>query len=93
MINFKFEIGERVTERPRLNYNISSSPRGKQLYANHNKQRYGTVVGLSTKKDARGATRKIIAVIWDGKQSPSDHEQMRLCKISELPDHTDHFLA
>lgn len=93
MTDFKFEIGERVTERPRLNYNISSSPRGKQLYAQHTKQRYGTVVGHSVKKDARGATRKIIAVIWDGKQSPSEHEQMRLCKISELPEQTNNFRA
>lgn len=93
MTDFKFEIGERVTERPRLNYNISSSQRGKKLYEHHNKQRFGTVVGLSTKKDARGSTRKVIEVVWDGKQSPSKHEQMRLCKISELQDHTDYFLA
>lgn len=92
MTNFKFKVGDRVAERPRLNYNISKSPRGRELYQQNNKQRYGTVVDQFIRKDGRGANQKIIKVIWDGKQSPSDHQQMRLCFVNELDALTDKFL-
>lgn len=76
---YKFSVGDRVAERPRAQLNFSN--KGKALKVH---QRFGTVTALTQKKDRRGRARKFIQVVWDGTQSPSEHEQMRLCSESEF---------
>jgi len=89
---FKFKVGDRVTERPRINLNAATTAQGKQEYSKRRTQRYGTVVDYFTLKNKRGSQRKYVKVLWDGFATPSDHEQMRLCLITELADQTEYFL-
>ena len=81
---FKFNIGDRVAERPRSHGSCATTPRGIASYSQFDFQRYGTVVKLSTKKDSRGANRKFIDVRWDHNGSTNTHEQMRLCSVDNL---------
>ena len=92
MTDFKFKPGDRVAERPRVTLNVASSSQGQQLFRRHNKQRYGTVTATIVRVNARGAKRKIVSVRWDGSQQSRDHEQMRLCAISELAEATQSVL-
>ena len=81
---FKYNIGDRVAERPKVHLSCATTPQGIAKSKQLTFQRYGTVVNLSIKKDSRGAKRKFIDVRWDHNQSISTHEQMRLCFISDL---------
>jgi hypothetical protein len=84
-MNFKFAIGDRVARRPRAELNVAVSASARKAFSSSTRQSlHGTVTGLTTKTNSRGATRKFIQVKWDGSGSASEHEQMRLCFISEL---------
>ena len=85
-MNFKFAIGDRVARRPRAELNVAVSAPARKAFSSSTRQSiHGTVTGLTTKTNSRGATRKFIQVQWDGESSVnSEHEQMRLCFISEL---------
>jgi hypothetical protein len=87
---FKFKIGDRVAEKPCLKLNVCNR-RNKEAIKRFKEgegQRYGVVVSMSVHKNARGSKRKFVEVLWDGKQSPSLHEQMRLCLASEIVSET-----
>ena len=92
MTDFKFKIGDRVTERPRNIINVASSKEAMKVYARNTKQRFGTVIDTKIKANSRGARRKFIVVEWDGSGRSSEHSQMRLCAIDELPELTQSFL-
>lgn len=91
MSDFKFKTGDRVTERPRNIVNVTSSPNGFSKYKKNLVQRYGIVTGVKIKVNARGSRRKFISVLWDGSSQSSDHDQMRLCAVEQLPDLTQSF--
>lgn len=88
MTDFKFQPGDRVAERPRVKLNIASTKQGQAVFNRHSKQRYGTVTATTIRVNSRGSRRKIILVQWDGSQQSSEHEQMRLCAIDDLPELT-----
>ncbi len=91
---FKFKIGQRVAEKPRINPNVCSSPQAHAIYKKNCHQRLGVVTGLLTKRNSRGQNRKYIQVKWDNRMQPSDHEQMRICAIEDLDKEIDSvFLA
>ena len=83
---FKFKVGQRVAERPRIKQNLCSTPEAHELYNKCSEQRYGVVVGLLTKKNSRGQNRKFVQVKWDNRMQPSEHEQMRICAVASLND-------
>lgn len=91
MTDFKFKIGDRVTERPRNTMNVASSKEAIKISAKNAKQRYGIVIGTKVKVNSRGSRRKFITVEWDGSQKSSEHEQMRLCAVDDLPGLTQSF--
>ena len=91
MTDFKFKIGDRVTERPRNIINVASSKEAMNVYARNAKQRYGTVTDTKIKANSRGSKRKFIMVEWDGSKKSSEHEQMRLCAVDDLPELTQAF--
>lgn len=91
MTDFKFKIGDRVTERPRNIINVASSKEAMNVYARNTKQRYGTVTDTKIKANSRGSKRKFIMVKWDGSRKSSEHEQMRLCAVDDLPELTQSF--
>jgi len=88
MTDFKFQPGDRVAERPRVKLNIASTAESRAVFNRHSKQRYGTVTATTIRVHSRGPRRKVILVQWDGSQQPSEHEQMRLCAIDDLPELT-----
>lgn len=46
---FHYKIGDRVAERPKNHGLVAVSARAKQIAAENRSQRYGTIVGLTTK--------------------------------------------
>ena len=81
---FKFKIGDRVAERPRHHGSFATTNKGKATYKKYERQRYGTVLDLEIKVNARGRKRKFIKVCWDDGNYINTHEQMRLCSIEDL---------
>jgi hypothetical protein len=77
---FKFAVGDRVAEKPRIHLGIAVKPENQRRYSS----RLGTVTELRTKTRKDGHQRKYLAVRWDGFNSSSEHDQMRLCAASEL---------
>jgi hypothetical protein len=85
MTDFKFNVGDRVAEKPIIRINVSATPEASKRFAAHTGQRFGVVTGLLVKKNKR-QSRKFIEVLWDGHQASSQHEQMRICLASDLDD-------
>lgn len=81
--DFRFKVGDRVAEKPMVRINISTNPEAAKKFAANTKQRIGTVTGLLIKRNKR-QSRKFLEVLWDGHQVASEHEQMRICLLSEL---------
>lgn len=83
----RIKPGDRVAERPKANYIPNLRPESRAKIASYLQQRYGTVVDVFSKRQ-RGSDRttKYAKVLWDGKQTPSDHAQMRLIHEDQLPE-------
>jgi hypothetical protein len=84
----KFEIGDRVAERPKSNYIPGLRPEIKQKIAPYSEQRYGVVVENFVKVNTslrRAVETKYVRVLWDGHQNPMEHAQSRLVLADELP--------
>ena len=81
---FDYRIGDRVAERPKTHGIYTRSPEMRQSLKQYRKQRYGTVVGMSTKANKNGSRYKILLIQWDGHTSPSEHARMRICPASEI---------
>jgi len=77
---FKFAVGDRVAEKPRIHLGIAVKPENQRRYSS----RLGTVTELRIKARKDGHHRKYLAVRWDGFNSSSEHDQMRLCAATEL---------
>ena len=92
-----FKIGDRVAERPKATAIPNLSPEVNARVAAYRKQRHGVVVDLFTKKAATRTRRviehKFVRVLWDGKKTPSEHAQMRICHESELATIRDEFCS
>ena len=82
---FTYAVGDRVAERPKTHGIFTNNPETRARIAQHRSQRYGTVLEIKTKRDARGNNIKLMVVQWDHLTSPSEHPQMRLCPIAHLP--------
>ena len=74
---FKFAVGDRVAEKPRIHLGLAVKQENQRRYSS----RIGTVTELRSKVRKE---RKYLAVRWDGFNSSSEHEQMRLCAATEL---------
>lgn len=81
---FKYAVGDRVAERPKLNGLFAITKEAQERIAKYRNQRYGTIVGMSTRKDSKGRRNKIFLIQWDNLKSPSEHARMRICPIDEL---------
>lgn len=86
----KFQPGDRVAERPKATAIPGLTPASLKRIEEFRSQRYGVVVDVfikPTKTRSRGVVNnKFVKVLWDGRQTPSDHAQMRLVHEHELPD-------
>jgi hypothetical protein len=78
-------IGDRVRERPKVPDLIVrlNSPSYQTVARIASDRRYGTVVGITTKKSKTGAACKYIIVQWDRSGSPSVHASGRLEKAPD----------
>jgi hypothetical protein len=81
---FVYAIGDRVAERPKMNGLFAVTQEAKQRIAKYRAQRYGTIVGMTTRVNKRGQRHKFFLVQWDNLKSPSEHARMRICPIHEL---------
>jgi hypothetical protein len=79
-----YQIGDRVAERPKANKLFSVRAEVRERIAPYLSQRYGTVIGMKTKPNSRGAKQKFLVIQWDHLGSPTEHAQMRICPINQL---------
>jgi len=79
-----YAIGDRVAERPKAHFIAAVREEVKDRISQYRSQRYGTVVGLTTKANSRGAKQKFLLIKWDHLQTPTEHAQMRICPIDQL---------
>jgi hypothetical protein len=79
-----YEVGDRVAERPKACNWVSVRAEVRERIAPFRAQRYGTVVGTTTKRNSRGANQKFLVIQWDHLASPTEHAQMRICPINQL---------
>lgn len=84
----KFNQGDRVAERPKATAIPNLRPEVLKKIQAFKTQRFGVVVDTFVKPiktQKRGIVkRQFVRVIWDGLQTPSDHEQMRLVHEDEF---------
>ena len=86
----KFQVGDRVAERPKDN-RIFCINKGKiPVAAKHSTQRIGTVLEITAKRDVRKHLCFYYRVRWDN-NTTSQHAQFRLCREDELPDVLAHY--
>jgi len=69
------EVGDQIIERER-NLSIVASPVGSS-----NRARRGKVVAIESRRASNGRLDTYLAVIWDGRRSPSLHASHRVTKI------------
>lgn len=86
-----------MAERPKATAIPNLSPEVNSRIAAYRTQRYGVVVDLFTKKSVTRTRRviehKFLRVLWDGKTTPSEHAQMRICHEAELETIRNEFCA
>ena len=80
---FDYKIGDRVAERPKL-HAVFATERSMPKIQAYRSQRYGTVVGMNIKVNKTGNKRKYLLIQWDYLKSPMEHDQSRICPVSEL---------
>lgn len=81
---YLFTIGDRVAERPKAHGLFAVRPESLAVAKRNRTQRYGTVVGYTTKVNSRGARVKFLVIQWDHLKSPTTHARNRICPINEL---------
>jgi len=79
-----YKIGDRVAERPKTHGLMTVRAEVRERIAQYRSQRYGTVVGFSEKITTRGSKQKMLKILWDHLQTPTEHAQMRICHESDL---------
>jgi hypothetical protein len=83
-VPYVYAIGDRVAERPKAHGIFAVRNEAKDRIRQYRSQRYGTVVGMTTKLDSRKQKLKFLVIQWDHLKSPTEHAQMRICPASEL---------
>jgi len=83
-VQHTYAIGDRVAERPKAHGLVAVREETKARIAQYRAQRYGTVVGLTSKPNIRGAKQKFLLIKWDHLKTPTEHAQMRICPIDQL---------
>jgi len=83
-VQYAYAIGDRVAERPKIHGIFAVRNEAKDRIRQYRSQRYGTVVGITTKLDSRKQKLKFLVIQWDHLKSPTEHAQMRICPASEL---------
>jgi hypothetical protein len=83
-VQYAYAIGDRVAERPKAHGIFAVRNEAKDRIRQYRSQRYGTVVGITTKLDSRKQQLKFLVIQWDHLKSPTEHAQMRICPASEL---------
>ena len=81
---FDYNIGDRVAERPKPHGIFARTQQTRERIAQYRNQRYGEVVGINYKRNARGAEQKFLLIRWDYLTSPTEHATARICPVSEL---------
>ena len=81
---FDYKIGDRVAERPKTHGLFTHNQEVRQRISQYRTQRYGEVVGINYKPNARGAKQKFLLIRWDNRTSATEHAVMRICPVSEL---------
>lgn len=81
---FDYRIGDRVAERPKTHGLFTRSQETRDRIKQYRNQRYGTVVGMSTRANKNSSRYKILLIQWDGRKTPSEHARMRICPASEI---------
>jgi hypothetical protein len=81
---YRYAIGDRVAERPKTHGLFTNQPKVAERIAQYRNQRYGTVVGMTTKLAAKNRKVKFLLIQWDNLKTPTEHAKMRICPISEL---------
>ena len=81
---FDYNIGDRVAERPKTHGIYTFNQQTRQRISEFRSQRYGEVIGINYKPNARGAQQKFLLIKWDHLKSPTEHATMRICPVSEL---------
>lgn len=81
---FDYKIGDRVAERPKTHGLFTHNQEVRQRISQYRSQRYGEVVGINSKPNARGARQKFLLIRWDNYTSVTEHAMMRICPVSEL---------
>jgi len=83
-VQYVYAIGDRVAERPKAHGIFAVRNEVKDRIQQYHSQRYGTVVGMTTKLSSRKQKLKFLVIQWDHLKSPTEHAQMRICPASEL---------
>ena len=83
-VQYTYNIGDRVAERPKSHGIIAVRNEVKDRVQKYRFQRYGTVVGMTTKLDSRKQKLKFLVIQWDHLKSPTEHAQMRICPADQL---------
>lgn len=81
---YMFAIGDRVAERPKAHGLFAIKTESLAIAKRNRSQRYGTVVGYTTKVNSRGARIKFLMIQWDHLKSPTAHARNRICPINEI---------
>lgn len=84
----KFNVGDRVAERPKSNYIPGLRAESREKIAPYSAQRYGVVIETFTKVNGgsrRTVETKYVRVLWDDHATPMEHAQFRLVLADELP--------
>jgi hypothetical protein len=81
---YKYQVGDRVAERPKGHGLFTVNPQVKQRIAKYRSQRYGTLIAIKEKKTSSGARQKILVIQWDNLKSPMEHAQFRICPACEI---------
>jgi len=81
---YHFNIGDRVAERPKAHGLFAISKEAQAIARKNRTQRYGTVVGYTTKVNKSGARNKFLLIQWDHLKSPMTHARHRICPIDQL---------
>jgi hypothetical protein len=79
-----YNVGDRVAERPKTHGLMTVRAEVRDRIAQYRSQRYGTVVGFSEKITTRGSKQKMLRILWDHLQTPTEHAQMRICHERDL---------
>lgn len=81
---YLFAIGDRVAERPKAHGLLAIRAESIAIAKRNRSQRYGTVVGYTTKVNRSGSRIKFLLIQWDHLKSPTTHARNRICPIDEL---------